>query len=166
MENAKEDQQKNLLINTTLSQKHIGDKVDNMANEQNLKPFKKGFDEKRNINGRPRKYVSNLKEQGYKMAEVNDAIQVLMSMTVQELNEVASNPEATVLEMTVAKAMLKSMKNGSLYSLDTLLTRSFGKPKETVDTNINGELKGKIEVVVTSSAVPLANRETDVDVTK
>ncbi len=137
-----------------------------MANEQNLKPFKKGFDEKRNINGRPRKYVSNLKDQGYKMAEVNDAIQVLMSMTMQELNEVASNPEATVLEMTVAKAMLKSMKNGSLYSLDTLLTRSFGKPKETVDTNINGELKGKIEVVVTSSAIPLANRETDVDVTK
>lgn len=137
-----------------------------MANLENLKPFKKGFDENRNINGRPRKYVSNLKDQGYKIAEVNDAIQVLMSMTVKELTEVVDNTEATVLEKTVAKAMLKSMKNGSLYSLDTLLTRTFGKPKETVDQNVNAELKGKIEVVVTSSSVPLANRETDVDVTK
>lgn len=137
-----------------------------MPNIENLKPFKKGFDEKRNINGRPRKYVSNLKDQGYKIAEVNDAIQVLMSMTVKELTEVVDNPEATVLEKTVAKAMLKSMKNGSLYSLDTLLTRTFGKPKETVDQNVNAELKGKIEVIVTSSSVPLANRETDVDVTK
>jgi hypothetical protein len=162
----KEDQQKNLLINILLKKNLIGVKVDNMANEQNLKPFKKGFDEKRNINGRPRKYVSNLKDQGYKMAEVNDAIQVLMSMTQKELTEVSTNPDATVLEMTVSKAMLKSMKNGSLYSLDTLLTRSFGKPKETVDTNINGELKAKIEVVVTSSSVPLSNRETDVDVTR
>jgi hypothetical protein len=162
----KEDQRKNLLINILLKKNFIGVKVDNMANEQNLKPFKKGFDEKRNINGRPRKYVSNLKDQGYKMAEVNDAIQVLMSMTQKELTEVSTNPDATVLEMTVSKAMLKSMKNGSLYSLDTLLTRSFGKPKETVDTNINGELKAKIEVVVTSSAVPLSNRETDVDVTR
>lgn len=166
MENVKEDQQKNLITNTVLSQKHIEDKGGNMANLENLKPFKKGFDEKRNINGRPRKYVSNLKDQGYKIAEVNDAIQVLMSMTVKELTEVVDNTEATVLEKTVAKAMLKSMKNGSLYSLDTLLTRTFGKPKETVDQNVNAELKGKIEVVVTSSSVPLANRETDVDVTK
>jgi len=44
-----------------------------MANEQNLKPFKKG--EVANPNGRPRKYVSLLKEQGYKLAEINDTIQ-------------------------------------------------------------------------------------------
>ena len=137
-----------------------------MANLQNLTPFKKGFDEKRNINGRPRKYISNLKDQGYKLSEVNDAIQVLISMTVDELEEVVINPEATVLEITVAKAILKSLKTGSLYSLDTLLTRSFGKPRETVDTNINSHLQGKIEIVVNSSQIPLANRETDVDVTK
>ncbi len=35
-----------------------------MANEQNLRPAKKG--EVRNPNGRPRKFVSALKEQGYK----------------------------------------------------------------------------------------------------
>jgi hypothetical protein len=49
-----------------------------MANNENLKPFKKG--EVANPNGRPRKYVSELRAQGYKLSEVNDAIQVLMSM--------------------------------------------------------------------------------------
>ncbi len=137
-----------------------------MANEQNLKPFKKGYDEKRNMNGRPRKYVSNLKDQGYKLSEVNDAIQVLISMTVDELIEVTENTEATVLEVTVANSIIKSLKKGSLYSLDTLLTRTFGKPRETIDANVNGQLQGKIEVIINSSQVPLANRETDVDVTK
>jgi hypothetical protein len=37
-----------------------------MANEQNLKPFKKG--EVANPNGRPRKYVSTLKALGYMLA--------------------------------------------------------------------------------------------------
>ena len=78
-----------------------------------------------NPNGRPRKYVSLLKEQGYKLAEINDSIQVLMSMNEKELEGVAKNPEATVLEKTVAKAIIKSMNNGSLYSMDTLLSRVY-----------------------------------------
>lgn len=96
-----------------------------------------------NPNGRPRKYVSLLKEQGYKLAEINDSIQVLMSMNEKELEGVAKNNEATVLEKTVAKAILKSMNNGSLYSMDTLLSRVYGKPKEQVDVQADT----KIEVV-------------------
>jgi len=112
-----------------------------MANNQNLIPFKKG--QVANPNGRPRKYVSQLKEQGYKISEVNDAIQTLMSMDVLELKSVLENPKATILELTIAKAMLKSLQNGSLYSLETLLTRAFGKPKETQDV----KQESKIEVV-------------------
>jgi hypothetical protein len=96
-----------------------------------------------NPNGRPRKYVSLLKEQGYKLAEINDSIQALMSMTPKELEAVTKNPDATVLEMTVAKAIIKSMNNGSLYSMDTLLSRVYGKPKEQVDV----QQDSRIEVV-------------------
>ena len=102
-----------------------------MANEQNLIPVQKG--EIRNPNGRPRKYVTLLKEQGYKLSEINDTIQVMMSMDMQELNDVYKNPMATVLEKTIANAMNKSLQKGSLYSLDTLLTRVYGKPKEQMD---------------------------------
>jgi poly-beta-hydroxyalkanoate depolymerase len=114
-----------------------------MANEQNLRPIQKG--EVRNPNGRPRKFVSALKEQGYKASEVNDAIQVLMSMTIDELKDVYNNPQATVLEKTVASAIRKSIEKGSLYSIETLLTRVYGKPKEQVDLNASGGMK--IEVV-------------------
>jgi len=61
---------------------------------------------------------------------VNDAIQALMSMDVEELSAVLENPKATILELTIAKAMVKSLQNGSLYSMETLLTRVYGKPKE------------------------------------
>ncbi len=49
-----------------------------MANEHNLIPAKKG--EIRNPNGRPKKYVTLLREQGYKLSEINDTIQVMLQM--------------------------------------------------------------------------------------
>lgn len=99
--------------------------------------------ERINKDGRPRKYVSLLKEQGYKLSEINDSIQALMSMDEEELKSVSTNDKATVLEKTVAKAILKSLSNGSLYSLDTLLTRVYGKPKEQVDIKSDN----KVEVI-------------------
>jgi hypothetical protein len=98
-----------------------------------------------NPNGRPRKYVSILKDAGYKLSEINDTIQNMMAMRVEELNEVYKNQDTTILEKTIAGAMIKSMKNGSLYSLDTLLTRVYGKPKET--TSVTND--GKIEFIIT-----------------
>ena len=85
-----------------------------MANEQNLKPFKKG--EVANPNGRPKKYVSLLKESGYKLSEINDTIQAMMAMDMDELKSVWDNKHATILEKTIANAMMTSLKKGSLYS--------------------------------------------------
>lgn len=96
-----------------------------------------------NPNGRPRKYVSLLKEQGYKLAEINDTIQSMMAMDLDELKQVWDNPKATILEKTIANAMRKSLEKGSLYSLETLLTRVYGKPKEQVDMQVDN----KVEVI-------------------
>lgn len=90
-----------------------------------------------NPNGRPRKFISQLKKEGYKQSEIFDAIQVLISMQPDELEAVKLNPKATVLEITIASAILKSIKNGDLSSLETLLTRIYGKPKEKVEQEIN-----------------------------
>jgi hypothetical protein len=109
--------------------------------KEHLIPFVKG--QSGNLNGRPRKYVSLLKEQGYKLSEINDTIQVMMSMDVDELKSVYDNPKATILEKTIANAMNKSLQKGSLYSLDTLLTRVYGKPKEQMDIKTDN----KIEVI-------------------
>jgi hypothetical protein len=112
-----------------------------MANLQNLTPWKKG--QSGNPKGKDRKYVTLLKDQGYRLGEINDTIQVMMSMTIKELKEVYDHVDATILEKTIANAMNKSLKNGSLYSLDTLLTRVYGKPREQVEI----QQDSKIEVV-------------------
>ena len=64
-----------------------------MAKEDNLKPaWNKG--ESGNPHGRPRKWISELKESGYKSSEVNDCILVMLSMTLEELADVYKNPKA------------------------------------------------------------------------
>lgn len=111
-----------------------------MARED-LIPFVKG--QSGNPAGRPKKYVSLLRDAGYKLSEINDTIQVMMAMDLDELKSVFDNPKATILEKTIANAMRKSLSKGSLYSLETLLTRVYGKPKEQMDITTDN----KIEIV-------------------
>lgn len=105
--------------------------------KEHLIPFVKG--QSGNPNGRPRKYVSSLKAQGYRLSEINDTIQAMMSMNSEELKSVYDNPDATILEKTIANAMNKSLIKGSLYSLETLLTRVYGKPKEQAEIDITSD---------------------------
>jgi len=93
--------------------------------------FKKGVSG--NPKGQPRKVYSVLSKMGYNMSEVTDTIRNLMAMTREELREVYTNKNSTVLEVTVANAINKSITKGSLYSIDTLLNRVFGKPQEKLD---------------------------------
>jgi hypothetical protein len=117
-----------------------------MPNPENLKPFKKGEDPRRNLEGAPRKWISQLKDNGYKQAEINDCILIMLSMTLDELAEVYKNPKATIMEKTVANALKRSLEKGSLYSIDTLLNRAVGKPKESIDHTTKGEGINEIKV--------------------
>jgi hypothetical protein len=103
----------------------------NKNSDKNLILFKPG--QSGNLSGRPKKWITTLKKQGWKASEVNDAISVMMQMTVTELMELYQNPETTVLEKTIAGAIRKSIQHGSLYSLETLLNRVHGKPKEQTE---------------------------------
>jgi hypothetical protein len=120
-----------------------------MANKlDNLKKGD-GFDthpERINRKGRPRKYVSLLKENGYKLSEINDTIQAMMAMDIEELKEVWDNPQATILEKTIANAMRKSLEKGSLYSIETLLSRVYGNPKQM--TELTGANQEPLQIVI------------------
>ena len=109
-----------------------------MANPQNLVSFKKG--QSGNPNGRPKKYVTLLKESGYNMTEIGITIKKMLAMNIDQLKEIFDNPESSILEKTIAGAMNKSLKNGSLYSIETLLSRVFGKPKESADIKQDTEI--------------------------
>lgn len=89
-----------------------------------------------NPNGRPRKYVSYLKQEGYKKSEITDCVNIMMAMTLDELKQVFKSKEATILEQTIAKAMVKSLERGTLYSIETLITRVYGSPKQEIENTI------------------------------
>ena len=105
--------------------------------------FKKGV--VTNPNGRPKKYITLLKEQGYKLDQINTTIEVLMSLKLDELKAVQLNNDATILERTIANAMLKSLSKGSLYSMSTLMDRVYGRPKESAQVSVDT----RIEVIFT-----------------
>lgn len=98
--------------------------------------WKKG--ESGNPKGRPQKPVLQLKKAGYKLHEINDTIQTLLNLTVEELKEVWDNPNATLLERTIASAIRKGIEKGNLDSVETLLNRVYGKPKDSLDVTTKG----------------------------
>lgn len=97
-----------------------------------------------NPNGQPRKLATQLKMIGYTKAEASHTINAMLAMTIDELKEIFENPNSTILEKTIANALKKSLEKGSLYSVDTLLNRTHGKPTEMLE--VNAETKSQIIV--------------------
>jgi hypothetical protein len=92
-----------------------------------------------NPKGRPKKYVLGLRKEGYKLSEINDTIQALMTMGVDELKHIWESDKSNVLEKMVAGAIRKSLEKGNLDSVETLLNRVYGKPKQEMDITTGGE---------------------------
>lgn len=65
-------------------------------------------------------------------------------MTESELQTVSESKQSTILETTIAKALMNGAKKGSLYAMESLLNRSVGMPRITQDVSIENK-----EVIVT-----------------
>lgn len=107
-----------------------------------------------NRRGRPRKFISQLKDTGYAQSEVNDAIRVLLSMTEKELGGVSGNPDATILEKTIAGALRRGVEEGSLDAIESLLSRTYGRPHQS--KSISG---GPQELVIVRRVVESPYRQ-------
>ncbi len=99
-----------------------------------LKVPEKG--ETNNPNGRPKKLVTLMKEVGYTKSQVEQTMVTMMGLSRKELEKIDKGEEYTILERTIAGALLRGHDKNSLFNLEMLLSRSQGKPKETVDQNI------------------------------
>jgi hypothetical protein len=117
------------------------------GNKENILPFSWKKGQSGNPNGRPRKFVCQLKDMGYNKQDINQTIENMMAMTLNELADIYKDDNTTILERTVANAMRKSLEKGTLYSLETLLSRVYGKPTERVEQKTEGEMKH--DVIVT-----------------
>lgn len=91
-----------------------------MANKkgtpQNLKPFKKGEDPRRNLKGRP------------------PAIPDLEPLLHKVLGEEKDNK--TAMEIIIMALRSKATK-GDIRAAEILMDRAYGKAKQTIDNNIN-----------------------------
>lgn len=112
--------------------------------------FKKG--QSGNPAGRPPKFLSTLKDQGYKQAEVNDTMRVVLSMQDIELSKIDKDPRATILERILAKALIKARKNGNLRDLESVITRPFGAPKQVIEQAAAEETTEEIDYSKLSDA--------------
>jgi hypothetical protein len=105
----------------------------------NLKPFQKGEDERRHMQGRPQKLITLMKDIGYTKTQVEETMLSMLSLSRKELEKIDKGDEYTIMERTIAGALLKGHNNNSLFNLEMLLTRSQGKPKETIDQTIESK---------------------------
>jgi hypothetical protein len=106
---------------------------------ENLKNFNKGEDERRYMEGRPKKLITQMKEIGYTKTQVEETMLSMLSLSRKELEKIDKGDEYTIMERTIAGALLKGHNNNSLFNLEMLLTRSQGKPKETIDQTIQSK---------------------------
>ncbi len=111
--------------------------------KENLKNFKQGDDERRNYAGRPKKFISQIKGayKPYKLSQIMDAIRKILAMTVAELENLKENSNATILEAGIAAAILRDLRLGKIETIETLLSRCFGKPRMFLEMeNITPEI--------------------------
>jgi hypothetical protein len=92
-----------------------------------------------NPNGRPKKMLSLLKNIGYTKTQVEDTILTMLTMKRKELEQIDKDDQFTILERIIAGTLVKSHDKNSLFNLELLLTRSQGKPKETIDQTITSK---------------------------
>jgi hypothetical protein len=87
--------------------------------------------------GRPKKYVGTLKAYGYRSVEIADALKTLLAMNKESLQRILDNEkDYTVLEVTVAGAILRGIKDRKLDNVETIITRLYGTPKGTQEVEL------------------------------
>ena len=101
-----------------------------MAKEDNLKPFVKGDDPRRNVNGRPR-VLPELKE-------------VLTEILSEEITN-QKGEKATRLE-AILRTLNAKAQRGDIRAIQEVLDRAFGKAKSSTEMEENNSPVNKIIV--------------------
>ncbi len=98
-----------------------------------------------NPNGRPPKFITTLKKQGYYSEDINRVILTILLLHEEKVSQIASGEEYTILERIIAKALINSLRKGNLYAMESLLNRSVGMSKQQNEIQIEEK---KIDVTL------------------
>jgi hypothetical protein len=117
--------------------------MNNPNAKDNLKPFEKGSDSRRNLKGRPRKLISQalkeLKEIGVKETtsdEIKAVYLTLINLPKEDLTILADDKKQSALIEIVATAI---MNDKGFDIIERMLDRSIGRAQQSVDVTTKGE---------------------------
>lgn len=114
-----------------------------MANEQNLKPFKKGADSRRNMDGRPNgiKNRSTIARQVLSMNAIlpNETMSILKTIYPDISERMTSEEIATIV--MVGNAISK----GDVNAYKAVMDSAYGAPKQDVDLDVKGSIQINID---------------------
>ena len=113
-----------------------------MANIENLKPFKLGNDDRRNLKGAPKK------------------IPALDTLLAEVLND--TNNEGIEVAKEIILALVTKAKKGDTRAIEIILDRAYGKASQNLilDGGINFRIPAPI---VYNTAPPLSNSENEIE---
>lgn len=89
-----------------------------------------------NPNGRPKKWMTILIDNGYSKSQINDCYTALLAQTEDKLIELRDDKSLDILVRKTAKALLKEWEKGTLYNQELMITRVHGQPKEEIDQTV------------------------------
>jgi len=96
------------------------------------KPFQKG--QSGNPKGRAPKYITTITDRtGYRNSEIADCMKSMLKMTIGEISEIQKSKDAPILEKLLAAGIQSDLQKGELRNLESILNRSYGKPKEQIE---------------------------------
>ncbi|MBK8396218.1 MAG: hypothetical protein IPL26_13415 [Leptospiraceae bacterium] len=110
---------------------------------RNGNPSGHGFQKGKSGNptGRAKKYITTVTDKtGYRNSEIQDCIKSMLRMTIDEISEIQKSKDAPVLEKIIASGIQSDIGKGELKNLETLMNRSYGKPKESIELDASGNL--------------------------
>lgn len=113
-----------------------------MANIENLKPFKPGNDDRRNLKGAPKKIP---------------ALDILLAEVLGDINN-----EGIEVAKEIILALVNKAKKGDTRAIEILFDRAYGKASQilTLDGGINFRIPAPI---VYNTAPTLSHSENEVD---
>ncbi len=106
-----------------------------MANDQNLVPFKKGVDERRNIAGRPKGVPHS-----------TTRLKRLLELTENLTNPITHEQEGFSVAEQLDLAQIIKARKGDTKAYNAIMDRLEGKPTQAVDVTTDGDKVTGIDV--------------------